>query len=65
MPAKTAAKKPLLMARMTNKRLAFCKKYLKWTPNQWENMMFLNELKFCLDRGAMVRRPSGISHPKQ
>ncbi len=32
MPARAAAKKPLLTKKMTKKRLAFCKKFLKWTP---------------------------------
>ncbi len=31
LPSRCASKKPLLMAKMVKKRLAFCKKYRKWT----------------------------------
>jgi transposase len=67
MPAKSAAKKPLLTAKMTKKRLAFCRKYLKWTPKQWENVMFSDESTFRLvnSRASIVRRPKGISRYKQ
>ncbi len=67
MPARAAAKKPLLTKKMVKKRLAFCKKYLKWTPAQWENVMFSDESTFRLvnSRGIKVRRISGISRYKQ
>jgi hypothetical protein len=63
LPAMSAAKKPLLTAKMTKKRLAFCRKYLKWTPKQWENVIFSGESTFRLvnSRGSIVRRPRGIS----
>ncbi len=62
-----AAKKPLLTQRMMKKRLAFCKKYLKLTPTQWENVMFSDESTFHLvnSSGTKVRRARGISRYKQ
>jgi transposase len=67
MPARTAAKKPLLTALMTRKRIKFCKKYLNWTPQQWENVMFSDESTFRLvnSRGRKVRRPMGLNRYKQ
>jgi hypothetical protein len=52
---------------MMKKRLAFCKKYLKWTPTQWENGMFSDESTFHLvnSSGTKVRRARGISRCKQ
>ena len=40
LPSRCAAPKPLLTAPMVKKRLAFCKKYLAWTEEDWENVMF-------------------------
>ncbi len=51
MPSRTAAKKPLLTPLMTRKRIKFCKKYLNWTPKQWENVMFSDESTFRLVTG--------------
>jgi transposase len=67
MPSRTAAKKPLLTPLMTRKRIKFCKKYLNWTPKQWENVMFSDESTFRLvnSRGMKVRRPSGLDRYKQ
>ncbi len=66
-PSRTAAKKPLLMPLMTRKRIKFGKKYLNWTPKQWENVMFSDESKFRLvnSRGIKVRRPSRLNSYKQ
>jgi hypothetical protein len=54
-------------AKMTKKRFAFCMKYLKWTPKQWENVMFSDESTFRLvnSRGSIMRRSRGISRYKQ
>ncbi len=59
MPARAAAKKPLLTKKMTKNRLAFCKKYLRWTPPQWENVMFSDESTFRLvnSRGTKIGEP--------
>jgi hypothetical protein len=67
MLARIAAQKPLLNKKTKKKMLAFCKKYLKWTPKQWENVIFSDDSTFCLvnSRGTKVRRPSGISCCKQ
>jgi hypothetical protein len=61
MPARATAKKPLLTKKMTRK------KYLKWTPAQWKNVMFSDESTFCLvnSRGIKVRRARGILRYKQ
>jgi hypothetical protein len=67
MPSRTAAKKPLLTAQMTWKRIKFCKKYLNWAPKLWENILFSDELTFRLvnSRGMKVRRPSRLNSYKQ
>jgi len=43
------------------KRLAFCRKYKNWTVQQWQNVMFSDELMFCQfgTHVHRVRRPSG------
>jgi len=67
MPARVAAKKPLLTKKMVKKRLSFCKKYLHWTPKQWESVMFSDESTFRLvnSRGTTVRRSKGVSRYKE
>jgi hypothetical protein len=52
---------------MTRKRIKFCKKYLIYTPKQWENLVSPNKSTFRLvnSRGMKVRRPSGLNHYKQ
>jgi hypothetical protein len=35
MPSRADAKKPLLTAAMVKKRIAFCKKHLRWTEDNW------------------------------
>jgi hypothetical protein len=57
----------LLTHLMTRKRIKFCKNYLNWTPKQWENVMFSDELTFRLvnSRGMKVRRPSRLNRYKQ
>ena len=61
LPSMHAAKKPLLTAAMKTKRLAFCKKYKDWRPDEWDKVMFSDESMFkCIDGGsARVRRPRG------
>jgi hypothetical protein len=67
MLSRTATKKLLLTTLMTSKRIKFCKKYLNWTPKQWENVMFSDEFTFRLvnSKGMKVRRPSRLNHYKQ
>ncbi len=67
MQAKAVAERPLLTKKMMKKKLAFCKKYLKWTPKQLENVMFSDRFTFHLIncRATKVRRSRGISRCKQ
>ena len=61
LPTRRPAAKPLLTAPMKAKRLAFAKKYVKWTTSQWENVMFSDESRFLTftNRRRSVRRPLG------
>ncbi|KAK3887063.1 hypothetical protein Pcinc_008835 [Petrolisthes cinctipes] len=63
LPARRAAKKPLLTAVMKKKRIAFCNKYKHWTPEDWKKVMFSDESTFRLVRGVsqVVRRPKNVS----
>jgi len=67
MPSRSAAKKPLLTAAMVKKRIAFCKKHLRWTEDDWEKVMFSDESTFKLinPRAQRVRRPAGVNRYKQ
>lgn len=67
LPARRAAKKPLLTDKMVRKRLKFCKKYRSWTEKQWRDVMFSDEALFRVvnSRGRMVRRPSTVCRYKQ
>ena len=60
LPARSAATKPLLTPAMVRKRLAFCKKHLFMTEDDWENVMFSDESMFRLinPRAQTVRRSS-------
>jgi hypothetical protein len=61
MPSRSTAQKPLLTAAMKKKRLAFAKKYIDWTPEQWSRVMFSDESTFRCIRATKtkVRRPMG------
>ena len=63
LPARRAAKKPLLTKAMKMKRLNFCKTYKHWTAAHWKKVMFSDESTFRLVRGEskIVRRPSNVS----
>jgi len=55
------AKKPLLNLIQRRKRVAFCKKYLNWTADDWKSVMFSDEssiTQFGVNT-MFVRRPSG------
>jgi len=41
------ARKPLLTTVQAKKRLMFCKKYAKWTVDQWNKVLFSDESTFC------------------
>lgn len=62
-PARRAAKKPLLTPPMVQKRLRFARKYLHWTEDQWEEVMFSDESTFAMinPRASTVRRPKAVS----
>jgi transposase len=61
LPARRAAKKPMLSAAMRKKRLAFARQYSHWTSVEWEKVMFSDESKFTTfsSRPMTVRRPRG------
>lgn len=61
LPCRVAAKKPLLTKPMKKKRMAFCRKYLKWTEKDWERVVFSDESNFHIihSAGKKVRRPQG------
>lgn len=63
LPARRAAKKPLLTEAMKKRRLDFCQKYKDWTSADWQKVMFSDESTFRLVRGGskIVRRPSSVS----
>jgi hypothetical protein len=57
-----AAKKPLLRKKNVKERLAFAKKYAKWTVEQWSKVLWTDETKielFGTRRRVFVRRSIG------
>lgn len=53
------ARKPLIDDKQRRRRLAFCKRYLHWTEDQWKKVLFSDESTFC-QFGSFthfVRRP--------
>lgn len=55
-----AAKKPLVSQKNRKARLAFARRHVNWTPDQWRKVLFSDESKFELFRTAgvtYVRRP--------
>ena len=63
MPSRQAAKKPNLTAFQTDRRLKFCKRYLHWTTEHWNCVLYTDESQFQTIRnsGCRVRRPLGTS----
>lgn len=59
-PARKPRKKPLLTAAMRRKRLAFCRKYKSWSPEDWRKVLFSDESTFEIAQNTHhhVRRPS-------
>jgi transposase len=57
--ARRPAKKPLLSAKNRRDRIAFCRRYLHWTPAMWENVLFSDESQFHQFQAfpRYVRRP--------
>ena len=53
----------MLTKAMREKRLAFCKKYIHWTDNEWSAVLFSDETTFSQISTAtpVVRRPKGQS----
>ena len=62
MPSRQAAKKPNLTALQADRRLQFCKRYLHWTTEHWNCVLYTNESQFQTIRnsGCRVRRPLGL-----
>ena len=59
--ARKPARKPMLSLKNIRDRIAFCKKYRKWTEEQWENVMFSDESTFSqfYTFAPYIRRPVG------
>jgi len=59
--ARRPAKKPFLTKIQREKRLAFCRKHLNWTPEQWSRVMFSDEAAFTQFgvNTSFVYRPAG------
>jgi transposase len=59
--ARRPAKKPLLSSKNIRDRVAFCRKYRQWTPEQWEDVFFSDESTFTQFYAFTrhVRRPVG------
>ena len=55
------AHKPRLTQAMKSKRLAFAKKHVKWTIQQWQQVLFSDKsiVQQFTNRKRYVRRPSG------
>ena len=60
-PSRVAAMKPLLTAKMKQKRLNFAKAYSHFTPEDWSKVMYSDESTFRCLRATRtkVRRPVG------
>lgn len=56
----TPARKPKLSQKNIKDRIQFCKQYEKWTPSDWENVMFSDESTFTqfYSYCRHVRRPA-------
>lgn len=61
LPSRHAAKKPFINEIMRQKRVAFCKKYINWTVEDWKKVLFSDESTFLTFRSCpkKVRRPIG------
>lgn len=62
MNGRVACKKPLLRKANICKRLAFARKHLNWTDEQWSRVLFTDETKvevFGTHRRTFVRRKAG------
>jgi transposase len=58
---RVSAKKPLLLKRHKDKRLMWCKRYLRWSSQDWQKVIFSDECRVELisRRRQYVRRPKG------
>ena len=60
--SRTAKKKPLLTNKQKLKRLAWAKKHQSWTIEQWREVIWTDESRFCIsfgDKGPKVWRQKG------
>lgn len=66
LPSRKPAKKPLLTQKMKMKRLAFAKKHINWSEQQWMDVMFSDESTFRIvnSRSVTVRRSKTMSRYK-
>ena len=66
LPARRAAKKPLLTEAMKRKRLAFARKYKHWSEHDWRQVMFSDESTFALvnARSETTRRAKTVNRYK-
>lgn len=49
--ARTPAKKPFLRDNHRHQRLAWCRQHRHWNVQQWRNVLFTDESRFCLRKG--------------
>jgi transposase len=58
--ARVPAKKPLLSKKNIKDRIAFCRKYREWTPEQWQGVLFSDESAFYQFQNYQkyIRRPA-------
>jgi hypothetical protein len=61
LPCRKAAMKPLITDKIRKKRMQFARKYIDWTKEQWENVMFSDESTFRTLRvvARTIRQPMG------
>lgn len=54
-------RKPILTEEQKQKRIQFCKKYMKWDREKWKKVLWSDEAPFCVtgNREGKVRLPRG------
>lgn len=61
LPSRMPSKKPLMPKAAVKRRIAFCRKYAHWTPEDWAKVLFSDESTFRQFNNVrgFVRRPPG------
>jgi hypothetical protein len=54
-----AAHKPRLTARRRKSRLRWAKEHIYWTKDQWRNVVWSNESRFCMEGSKCGKRILG------